>query len=241
MSEKLSTLVYKVKQYGNPKAKTVFFFCPFGIPSWSLNLPGLPIRYLLRDGYFVVSYSYETAVATRSPQVTIDNIQAIQADVEKKINTLDDNVEVSCFGISMGTVLAANIAAANTRIKKVVLNLSYGDISEHIINLPPTRTISRKRLKAYIEAAGDEKTLAREFQPYSPLSLVSELKNKKILLYLSRRDQILQLTHTVKLRNALEAAGVQLQYFENVRGGHSIAIIYNCLRAKRYRDFLNKP
>lgn len=241
MSAKPLTLVYKVKQYGNTESKAVFFFCPFGIPGWLFALPGLPIWHLLRNGYSVVAYSYGTAVATRSPQVTIDNIQAIRADVAERINVLDEGVEMSCFGTSMGTVLAANVAAEHTRIKKVVLNLSYGDISEHIINLPSTRTISRKRLKAYIESAGDKQKLARVFQPYSPLNLVNELKNKKVLLYLSRGDHILQLTHTAKFRSALEAAGVNLQYFENARGGHSVAILYNSLRAKRYMDFLNRP
>ncbi len=240
MSKQSSLPVYKVKEFGGNNHKTVFFYCPFGIPSWQLMLPGLPIWRLVKNGYRVVAYSYGNAVATRSLQMTIDNIQAMLVDSATKITKLDESVQISCFGISMGTVLAANVTARHPRIKKVVLNLSYSDTAEHIINLPPIPTISRKRLTVYIKAGGGNEDLRTAFQPYAPLNLVNQLKNKRVLLYLSKTDRILQFQHTRQLRDALQANGTDLRYYENKHGGHFFAALYNNLHSKRYLGFLEQ-
>lgn len=125
-----SELVYTVKEYRTPDSKkVVLFFCPFGISSWQLTVPGLPIWRLRKQGYSVVAYSYKTIIATKSLKLTIDNMEAMIADAERRIAQLPEDVEIVCFGTSMGTLMASNIAARHSRIKKVILNLSYADSS----------------------------------------------------------------------------------------------------------------
>jgi pimeloyl-ACP methyl ester carboxylesterase len=240
MPTSASTLVYKVHNDQVPNAgKLVLFFCPFGIPSWQLALPGMPIWRLRRAGYSVTAYSYPLAIATVSTQVTIDNMEAIMRDAAERIAATAEDVEISCFGTSMGTVLASNIAARHPRIRKVILNLSYAEIGDHILALPDMRTIPKKRLAAYIAAGGDADDLRTAFAPYSPIRLASKLHDKKILLYLSRKDRILQAVHTGPFRQALHDQGIDLQYHENSRGGHYASALVNYLRYRRYVAFLD--
>jgi predicted esterase len=241
MPDSNSRLVFSVHDYDQSGAqKVVFFFCPFGIPNWSLALPGLPIWRLRRRGYRVISYSYKTDIATKSVKLTIDNLRAIIDDAASRMADIPPSSEIVCFGTSMGTVLASNVAARNSRIKKVILNLSYADISDHIVNLPAMRTIWPKRLKEYLETTESEATLRTAFDPYSPLTLVDLLKDKRLLIYASRDDRLLQLIHTRKLHDALEKAGTDVKMYQNPRGGHYFAALINYLRFTRWLRFLEQ-
>jgi predicted esterase len=232
-------LVYKVREYTVRQShKTVLFFCPFGIPSWTLNAPGLPIWRLRRNGYSVIAYSYTTAIATHSVQLTVANIDAMLADAEQRIAAMPAGTEIICFGTSMGTVLAANIATRHANIKKVILNLSYADISDHIVALPSIRTIPSRKLQAYLDTAGSVADLRAAFEPYSPLSLTDQFHGKRLLLFSSRNDRVLQQVHTAKFRTALDAAGIDLEYYQNSRGGHYFAALVNYLRYTRWINFL---
>lgn len=236
-----SSLVFAVHEYGRQDAdKVVLFFCPFGISSWQLALPGMPIRHLRKAGYTVISYSYRTVIATKSLKLTIDNIEAMVANADQRIDALDPEAEIICFGTSMGTLMAANVAARHKRIKKVILNLSYADISDHIIALPSIRAISSKQLKAYLATAGSEEDLRAAFDPYSPLTLVEQFRGKKLLVYASRNDRILKLVHTTKFHVSLRKAGVDLCLYQNNRGGHYFAALVNYLRYHRWMGFLQE-
>lgn len=238
MAESLS-VVYKVREYTAGQAtKLVFFFCPFSVPSRLLTLPGMPIWHLRRAGYSVVAYSYGRDIATKSVEITLSNFIAIGKDVDRRIRKLDESVEIIAFGTSMGTVPAVNAAAKHGRIKKVILNLSYANISDHIVALPDMRTIPQKILSAYIASAGDEAGLRAALDPYSPLNLAGELHGKKVLLYSSRDDPILKDVHTVRFREALKEHEIELEHYENIRGGHFFAALYNYLRYTRYMRFL---
>jgi pimeloyl-ACP methyl ester carboxylesterase len=241
MPETDPQLVYKVTEYHAKVAgRTVFFFCPFGLPVWLLALPGMPIWHLRRHGFAVIAYSYWSAIATGTYQQTVANIRAMIDDVRHRLSLLNPEEEISCFGTSMGTVMATNVAAEYPRIKKVILNLSYADISDHVINLPSIRTIPAKRLQAYLEAAGSEENLRAAFDPFSPVTLTHQLKGKKVLLYLSKDDGILKLIHTTKLHDALVAAGVDLEFHQNRRGRHVFALFVNYLRYRRWLQFLEQ-
>lgn len=239
MPGKDKKLVYKVNEYTVPGSnKTVMFFCPFAIPGWLLALPMFPIWHLRRHGYNVVVYSYHVDIAIRSVQLTVTNLQAIIDDAGQKIARIDPSVEISCFGTSMGTVLAANVAARHQRIQKVILNLSYADISDHIVALPSIRTISTKRLKAYLATVDDERHLRQSFDPYSPLTLVQEFRGKRLLVYSSRDDHILQQIHTTKFHVALQKAAINLEYHQNRGGRHFFAALVNYLRYRKWLRFL---
>lgn len=233
---------YDVTEYGNKTATTiVFFFCPFSVPSWQLALPGLPIWRLTKAGYRVVAYSYHLAIATSSPGYTLAAIQSLLSDADKRVDRYGQNIQIFCYGTSMGTVFATNLAARHSRIDKVVLNLCYSDITEHVLALPPLFLIQPKRLANYIAAGGGPTGLRHLFDQYSPLYLVDRLAGKEILLYLARNDRLHQYKHTLKLLQVLrETTGIKLEYSENAYLGHYFAALKNHLVGHRYMNFLDK-
>jgi pimeloyl-ACP methyl ester carboxylesterase len=233
-------LVYHVKEYGNSTDKVVFLFCPFSVPSWQLALPGLPIWHLTRAGYRVIAYSYSLKIATVSPQQSCVNIEAIIADADRRIKQLGIEVQVYCYGTSMGTVLAANVAARHARIKKVVLNLCSADIVEHIASLPSMLLIPPRHLKQYIAAGDGLAGLNRIFDSYSPINIIDQLAGKQVLLYLARNDRLHQYRHTKQLLQEFRAAGVELEYHESTHLGHYFAALKNHLNARQFMSFLAK-
>jgi pimeloyl-ACP methyl ester carboxylesterase len=232
-------MVYTVKEYGDPHSnKVVFFFCPLAISSQQLSRPGMPIWRLARRGYRVITYDYPSAISTTSVAHTLANMEAILTDANDRLAQISASAEVSSFGSSMGTVLAVNLAVQHPRIKKVILNLSYADISEHILHLPNLPTVPTKKLQKYLEEAGGEEALRAAFDPYSPLKLVHTLAHKKVLLYASKNDHILKPMHTVAFRKALIDAGVDLEYHETNGLRHVPALMLNYMQYKRWMRFL---
>lgn len=232
-------LVYTVKEYGKSDAnKVVFFFCPLAISARQLSGPGMPIWRLTRAGYRVIAYDYPPSISSTSAQHTLANIEAILADANGRMAKIPAEVAVSCFGTSMGTVLAVNFAVQHDRIQKVILNLAYADISDHILHLPNLPTVPAKRLRTYLETVGGEQGLRAAFDPYSPLSLVNRLEHKKLLVYSSKNDPILKPVHTKAMHDALTENHIDAEFYQNRGGGHLPALYINFWRYKRWLRFL---
>jgi pimeloyl-ACP methyl ester carboxylesterase len=238
MSDTSNELVYQVKEYGGVSDKVVFLFCPFGVPSWQMALPGLPIRRLTHRGYKVFAYSYGLPIITITPAITIENMRAILDDADKRINRLGSNQTIYCFGTSMGTVLAANFASHHTRVSKLVLNLCYVNIADHILHLPFMWLITPRKVKQYVAAGGGTHGLHKIFDPYSPDHLLDRLKGRDILLYTSRNDRILQYKDTKDLRKSMNKANIHVSYSVSRWLGHYLTALANHLRAKKYLQFL---
>lgn len=242
MIDKNSTRkAYYVKEFGPHSDKIIFFFCPFGVSIWSFNLPGMPIWRLRRSGYNVVAYSYDVSIATKSVKFTIDSIELILSDADSRLRAFKRGANISCFGSSMGSLIAFNFAARHANVKKVVLNLSYSDIIDHLLAFPETRTFTKELTNSYLASAGSRSRLKEEFSPYSPINLVDKFRSKKVLLYLCRNDRLLKFQHTSNIRRALKNSGIETEYSENKVGGHTFAVILNSLLYRRYLQFLNRP
>jgi pimeloyl-ACP methyl ester carboxylesterase len=240
MSKRNKSPDFKVVSYGSSISdRVILLFCPFAIPSWQLNLPGLPIRHFRRAGYRVIAYSYRLEIANKNPDTTLKYLDAIIADADRRISSFKKGTTVYCFGSSLGTVLAVNVAVHHEQIKKVVLNLSYYDIAEQILNLPPMILVSPKRHKSYITAGGGADGLHKIFDRYSPASLLNQLSGKQVLLYISRKDRLHRYRDTKNLPIAMKDAGVDLTYYENAHLSHYFSAFRNHLDYKKYMEFLN--
>lgn len=204
-----------------------------------MALPRGPIFHFERAGYQVISYDYPLAITTHSPAHTIRSLEAVLADASHKLGSIPPDMPVAAWGTSLGTALAARFAADNPRVRKVMLNLSYGDIAEHIIHLPFMWLVPPKRRNRFIQAAGGAEGLHSLFDDYSPLHLAPRLGDKHILLYLARNDRIQKWEHTAALPDALRHAGAELTFHENRLSGHYFGCLYNHLNAHRYMDFLS--
>jgi acetyl esterase/lipase len=237
MSKPVAQPLFRVHEFGPASDQVVFLFCPFGIPAWQMALPLGPVWHYRRKGYQIICYDYPLSIANHSPQHTIMSLKAISADARHRIGSLPKRTRVACWGTSLGTALAVYTAAHNRRVSHVILNLSYGDIAEHIIHLPFMWLVLPHIKHNYITAAGGAAGLHRLFDPYSPLHLASRLGGKSVLLYLSRNDRIQHWEHTEQLPAKLRKAGARLTYYEHRWLGHYLGCLVNHIRANRYKDF----
>lgn len=233
---------YRVKVYGKPSERVVFFFCPFGARRWQFLLPWLPVKRLMRAGFQVVCYDFNTAIGRKGPAHALEVVKAVEQDVERRVTGFRKRgvTHLSCFGVSMGTLFAAYSAAHNPSIKKVVLNLSYSDIADHILNFPGMVFLPKRSVKKWIRAAGGVKEIKDVTAPYSPLTYVDKLSKKRVLLYLSRKDRVLRYPSTSQLKYALEQLNTDLTYIENPRHGHYITASINNIKSSVYIPFLSK-
>lgn len=230
---------YRIKAYGKPSQNIVFFFCPFGVRRWQLQLPFLPISSLVKAGFQVVCYDFNTRAITANPRATKRILDEVLVDVKEKIKEYKSNgvKDVAMFGASMGTLIAAYCAAKTTETSKLVLNLSYGDAVDHISSLPGMLLLPASRVNKYIELAGGKDKLRNLFKGYSPLDNLAELEKKKVLLYLSKKDRVLNYDNSYRLKQRLETSG-NLRYVENNKLGHYWTATFNHFKRSVYLDFL---
>ncbi len=66
---------------------------------------------------------------------------------------------------------------------------------------------------------------------------LKEFKNKNVLLYISKADDVLDYNDTKRTRHALEEAGARLTYIENGRLGHYLSGAKNILGIRRLIKF----
>lgn len=234
---------YRVKVYGRASDRVVFFFCPFATRRWQFLLPFLPINRMLKAGYQIVCYDFSTTMIAKTPQQDIEIIESVFKDVRKRVGDYKTKniTNFSCFGVSMGSLFAGYCTSRIDEINKLILNVPYGDIYEHIRSFQGMILLPKSRVRKFIQAAGGESELEELIRQYSPISYVSKLKNKRILLYLALKDSLLQYKVTIKLKKALEAQNTDLTYIEGQKFKHYFTATVNHLKGKIYMDFLNKP
>lgn len=233
---------YRIKVYGSSNKKIVFFFCPFGVRRWQFLLPHLPIQQLVKHGFQVVSYDFNNGALLNSLPKFQTIVGEISSDVQLRTMAYKKAglTSFSVFGISVGTIFAANAAAASDDIDRAILNLSYGDIAEHILTYKNTLKIPKKVLKNMRAVAGSEHTLREELTRLSPLHLAPALSKKRILLYLAVNDRMLLYENSKRLKSKLVEQDTDLVYIESKIFGHWWSAVINNFNSKLYLAFLNR-
>jgi hypothetical protein len=228
--------------YGKRHGKVIFVFCPFGTRRWQLLIPFQPISRMLWADYQVVCYDFNTARVTRDPLKSIEILNSVFHDVATRVKEYKaQNIsQFSCFGASMGTLFASYCAANIPEIKKVVLNLPYGDVAEHIATFPGILFLPKSRTQRFVQAIGGEEQLKKLTDRYSPLQNAPKLSKKQVLLYLALKDRVLLYKISVKLKESLENLGTNLTIVENKKLSHYFAATINHYKGG-YMNFLNKP
>ncbi len=236
----MSELKYRVMVQNPASKRVIFFFCPFGIPRWQLMLPGLPLWKLKREGFQLVVYDYSLEIANTSPQRSVEYLEAILADVAQRVETYEAQgvSDMAAFGISLGTGLAISAAARHTTIEKLVLNLSYGSIAHHVLNVPFMLLVPPGRAARYVAAGGGPEGVIATFAPYEPLRLIPQLRHARILLFTARHDRLFTYPEVQKFRRGLQSAGIEVEYHENKYLGHLLGSLYNHFKHGIYVPFL---
>ncbi len=108
------------------------------------------------------------------------------------------------------------------------VNLSHGDVAR---NLWTFKTV-RQAKQNLIDKGFDEAAVRQHITYLDPIFNAPGLKGKKILLQLSRQDKIFPKGQTKHLKQAFEAAGLDMTYLENKHLGHIPAATKNVMSTK---------
>jgi len=214
--------------------KAIFIFTAFGT---QMKIYRPFVAALKKRGYSAVIYDYPVSIVA---DAHLPEWHAFYDDVFADVRTRIARLQQSGYqhfyahGSSMGTLLAGLIGRKCPGVSHTILNLPYGDLAYAIYTAPPARTAKEKFVKQGIT----QESFAEAFAYIDPLKTASEFKGKKVLLYISKPDAILDFNDTQRTRQALEQAGATLTYVENKRLGHHLAGAKNIMSIKRLVTFL---
>lgn len=226
---------YRVKGNLVDSSKVVFIFTAFGT---KIETYRYFVSALNKRGYSCILYDYPVAIVNKAQ---LDEWHTfyddILADVKARIRKLkmQGYTSFSTHGSSMGTLIASLVSRKCPEVSHTVLNLPYGDLAHSIYSVKPARKAKEK----FIQQGITQHAFADAFAYVDPLVTAPEFKGKKVLLYISKSDDVLDYNDTYRTRVSLEKAGAHLTYYENKRLGHYLSGVKNILGIKRLVKFLD--
>lgn len=225
---------FRVKEKLVKSDKAVFVFTALGTKIGSYRLF---IRSLNKHGYSCVIYDYPVSLITNAQvQEWHACFDDVISDAQRRIATLSKKgvISFSAHGSSMGTLFAGLLTRKSPEIGHTILNLPYGDLAHNIFTSRPPRRARKK----FIKDGVTEQQIARALAYVDPLKTAAEFKGQKVLLYTSKRDNVLDYKDVKRTRIALEESGAQLTYVENKLLRHYGSGVKNILGIKKLMEFL---
>lgn len=223
--------IFMTKEYGEKNKKVIFLLAGWHMRHWSL----WPAAKLLEiNGYYCICCAYDNGVFSPNVSKTVKSLLSIKNDILEWISNLKKN-GYNEFGGSLGSLIAVLVANESEDISKLILNTAGSDPAENMW----VSDITKGKFKAEIIKQGYTlEKLQKAWKPISPIHNLDKLKNKKILVYLSKRDRVIPFPVGMKLIQAFEKKQYKYQLIVNPRLGHMYTSLYNSVRANVYLDFL---
>ena len=185
----------------NKKSQKVLFL----LPHWMGTI--IIYRLLinkLKDKYTIVFYKLPNKILDDNPENTVKYFQEAKKDIISIINYLEKKgyKEFSILSSSKSTVLALMISNDDNKIKKIIINMVGSDLAECVwySNSFMVKNVKNRLVKNGINLS----ILKKKWSSISPINNINNLKNKDILILLSKNDEVIKCKYGLKLLKALE-------------------------------------
>jgi hypothetical protein len=226
---------FRSKTYGKHNKKIVFL-----LTGWK-NTTGqyLPFSHILRSkGYCCITYEYEKHVLSPDAKKTKKELLGIKKDILRKISELKKEgiTDFSVFGTSLGSQVALMVANNSKDVSKIILNLSGADLAEVVWSWNYTEQGFKEKLLKNLYTL---LKLKLSWRVVSPINNINKLKDKKILFYCAKNDEVIPYIQAKKLAEAIKKRGYDCRVVVNKRSGHFGTALTNLLNYPRYIKFLN--
>jgi esterase/lipase len=225
---------FRVKENLIESNKVVFIFTAFGT---KMDIYRPFIKALQKRGYSSIIYDYPVSIVQDAQLSEWHRFyDVVLADVRARLKKLHESgyEHFSAHGSSMGTLLASLMGRKCPEVTHTVLNLPYGDLAHSIYTVKPARVAKERLVKQGIT----QQMFSEAFEYIDPLKTAHEFKNKKVLLFISKKDDVLDYEDTKRTKTALKQAGANLTYYENTLLGHHLSGTRNILSLRRLIGFL---
>ena len=226
-----------IKEYGKSNKKVLFF-----LTAWTSTIAQHWVisKLLQFNGYHVITYSYDNSILSPNVQDTVKNCFVVKNQILKQIESLK-NQGINTFyilGESMGALLGLMIANSSKDISKIVLNTVGGDLAETVWSWDKAKPWFKNDI---IKQGIKLQELKKIWKDISPINNIDNLQVKKILMYISKKDNIIQYeSQALTLFNALEQRNYKVKLVTNNYLHHVFTVAYNLLRPRLYLTFINQ-
>lgn len=227
---------YHVIEMGKNNKKVIFLLAGWYNKPWMFWLFS---QILSHNGWYCITYTYDGDVFSPNTKATSNYLCDIRDEVLLRINKLKNNgyMDFSVFGTSLGSIVALMVANQSPDITRVILNTTGVDVSEAVWGWEKENVSFKQELLNQNLTLGELKRLWHEI---TPASNFNKLKNKKLLIYLSLRDEVIPFDLGERLVKEFEKRRYDYTLVTNTRLKHFYAGAYNLLNAGRYLTFLNE-
>ena len=187
--------------FWNKKSKKALFI----LPHWMGGI--LPYKILinkLKDDYTIVIYQLPNMILSDNIGTTIKYFDESQKNINNLANSLKNKGyrDFSILGSSLSCCLALMVANSDDKFKKIVLNLVGSDLAECVwcSNSPMVRNIKNKIAKKGIGL----NNLKLYWKNISPINNIKNIKNRELLIFLSKNDKIIKYDYGQKFLDAIK-------------------------------------
>jgi hypothetical protein len=227
--------IFNSKTYGSHNKKVVFL-----LTGWKNTVGQFWIfsHILSLYGYRCITYEYDRSVLSPDAGRTKSELLKIKKDILEGIQKLKkEGIDsFAIFGTSLGSLIALMVANNSKEIDRIILNLSGADLAEIVWSWDYIEKGFKRGLLRNLL------TLLRlkiSWRIVSPINNVDKLKNKKILFYYAKKDEMIPFVQARKLAVAFKKYGHDYQVSVNKHNGHLGAGLINLLNFPKYIRFLN--
>lgn len=221
--------IYK-NRYGVNKKKVVFL-----LTGWQGTQAQhwLFAKLIEKTGYYCITYTYDKEILDPNPKVTVENVSHVVVDLLEEISRLNkQNIhDITIIGTSMGNIPAVITANKSADVDKLILNMCGNDMAQIIWSWD--HVIKGFKSEMLRNGVTLEK-LSQEWKSINPKNNLANLKNKKILLLLSKKDTIIPFQQADELRKSLIKINASTIVKTSNHFGHFLYGVINLLRMPLY-------
>lgn len=225
---------YQISETGRKNKKVIFLLTGWGTKMWMFT----PFAQILAfNGYYCITYTYDKEILSPQTADTVNKIKSVSKSILDKIEELKANGfrDFYIFGTSLGSTIALMVANKSKDISKVVLNTTGSDIAETVWGWDRFNSSFKNSL---ISQGFTLSKLKNEWKDISPENNINNLKNKSLLIYLSRKDEVIPYKLGKKLADQFKERNYQYTLVINNNFNHIFTGFYNLVNISVYLSFL---
>jgi len=194
-------------------------------------------KIIAMNGFYCITYAYDVDVLSPDTKKTLKHFSDLRDSILKKISKLkkEGYKEFSIFGTSLGSVISLMVANNSPEISKVILNAVGADLAETVWSWDKIIPSFKDRL---LKQGLTLSKLKKEWRKIAPINNIHNLKNKNILVYLSKKDEVIPFGLGKKLVREFDKKNYNYTLVVNNKLRHLNTCAYNLFKVNVYLNFL---
>lgn len=226
---------FRKKVFGKNNKKIIFLICGWPGKIWHYHLTA---KALDLHGFQSIVYEYDDDILSSSIEKTIKNTTSIKKEVLKEIKILKKKgfKDFSIFGTSYGSIISFMIGNESEDISKIIINLIGADLAEVVWTWNKGKDGLVK--KGIISQNITLQQLKKNWHHLSPVNNLKNLRSKKILFYMAKKDEVIPYKLQKRLLEELIKVNKNVQVEHDIKYNHFISAMINLLNYKKYIKFL---